>query len=111
MCDSKPLRTCAAATRRGRAAAVPTCLDAAQIIPRHCQTRGAWCKTSLAAYAIFRYAARSGTRCHRMTLRAGLFQALERLGPRRRVLVVPPDFTRVHSQRDADEFTMNFRTG
>jgi nickel-dependent lactate racemase len=31
-------------------------------------------------------------------LRAGLFQALERLGPRRRVLVVPPDFTRVHSQ-------------
>ena len=31
-------------------------------------------------------------------LRAGLFQARERLGPRRRVLVVPPDFTRVHSQ-------------
>ena len=31
-------------------------------------------------------------------LRAGLFQALERLGPRRRVLVVPPDFTRFHSQ-------------
>jgi nickel-dependent lactate racemase len=31
-------------------------------------------------------------------LRAGLFQALERLGLRRRVLVVPPDFTRVHSQ-------------
>jgi nickel-dependent lactate racemase len=31
-------------------------------------------------------------------LRAGLFQALERLGPRHRVLVVPPDFTRVHSQ-------------
>jgi nickel-dependent lactate racemase len=31
-------------------------------------------------------------------LRVGLFQALERLGPRRRVLVVPPDFTRVHSQ-------------
>ena len=31
-------------------------------------------------------------------LRAGLFQALERLGSRRRVLVVPPDFTRVHSQ-------------
>ncbi|MGB7769858.1 MAG: D-mannonate epimerase [Verrucomicrobiia bacterium] len=31
-------------------------------------------------------------------LREGLFQALERLGPRRRVLVVPPDFTRLHSQ-------------
>jgi nickel-dependent lactate racemase len=31
-------------------------------------------------------------------LRAGLVQVLERLGPRRRVLVVPPDFTRVHSQ-------------
>jgi nickel-dependent lactate racemase len=31
-------------------------------------------------------------------LRAGLFQALEQLGPRWRVLVVPPDFTRVHSQ-------------
>ena len=31
-------------------------------------------------------------------LRKGLFQALDRLGPRRRVLVVPPDFTRFHSQ-------------
>ncbi len=31
-------------------------------------------------------------------LREGLFQALDRLGPRRRVLVVPPDFTRFHSQ-------------
>jgi nickel-dependent lactate racemase len=31
-------------------------------------------------------------------LRAGLFQALDRLGPRQRVLVVPPDFTRLHSQ-------------
>ena len=31
-------------------------------------------------------------------LRAGLFAALERLGPRQRVLAVPPDFTRFHSQ-------------
>ncbi|MFZ0827925.1 MAG: D-mannonate epimerase [Verrucomicrobiia bacterium] len=31
-------------------------------------------------------------------LRQGLFQALECLGRRQRVLVVPPDFTRVHSQ-------------
>src|ERR1700690_3380396 len=31
-------------------------------------------------------------------LRQGLFQALKRLGPRQRVLVVPPDFTRLHSQ-------------
>jgi len=31
-------------------------------------------------------------------LRAGLGAALEQLGPRRRVLVVPPDFTRCHSQ-------------
>ena len=31
-------------------------------------------------------------------LRTGLFQALDRLGPRQRVLVVPPDFTRFHSQ-------------
>jgi nickel-dependent lactate racemase len=31
-------------------------------------------------------------------LRAGLHQALACLGPRRRVLVVPPDFTRFHSQ-------------
>jgi nickel-dependent lactate racemase len=31
-------------------------------------------------------------------LRAGLFAALEKLGPRRRVLAVPPDFTRLHSQ-------------
>jgi len=29
--------------------------------------------------------------------RAGLRSALERLGPRKRVLAVPPDFTRVHS--------------
>ena len=31
-------------------------------------------------------------------LRAGLFHALDRLGPRRRVLVVPPDITRFHSR-------------
>jgi nickel-dependent lactate racemase len=31
-------------------------------------------------------------------LRAGLFHALDQLGPRKRVLVVPPDFTRFHSQ-------------
>jgi nickel-dependent lactate racemase len=31
-------------------------------------------------------------------LRQALFAALDRLGPRRRVLVVPPDFTRFHSQ-------------
>jgi nickel-dependent lactate racemase len=31
-------------------------------------------------------------------LRAGLFAALKKLGPRRRVLAVPPDFTRFHSQ-------------
>ena len=31
-------------------------------------------------------------------LRQGLFRALDRLGPRRRVLAVPPDFTRFHSQ-------------
>jgi nickel-dependent lactate racemase len=31
-------------------------------------------------------------------LRAGLFAALEKLGPRQRVLTVPPDFTRFHSQ-------------
>jgi nickel-dependent lactate racemase len=30
-------------------------------------------------------------------LRQGLFQALDRLGPRKRVLVIPPDFTRFHS--------------
>ena len=30
-------------------------------------------------------------------LRAGLFEALKRLGTRHRVLVVPPDFTRFHS--------------
>ncbi|MGA4643227.1 lactate racemase domain-containing protein [Limisphaera sp. 4302-co] len=31
-------------------------------------------------------------------LRRALFAALDRLGPRQRVLVVPPDFTRFHSQ-------------
>ena len=31
-------------------------------------------------------------------LRAGVRAALDRLGPRRRVLAVPPDFTRFHSQ-------------
>jgi len=31
-------------------------------------------------------------------MRAGLIEALERLGKRKRVLAIPPDFTRVHSQ-------------
>ena len=31
-------------------------------------------------------------------LRKGLFAALDRLGPRRRVLAIPPDITRLHSQ-------------
>jgi len=31
-------------------------------------------------------------------LKAGLFAALDRLGPRRKVLLVPPDFTRFHSR-------------
>ena len=31
-------------------------------------------------------------------LRQGLSQALDQLGPRKRVLVIPPDFTRFHSQ-------------
>lgn len=31
-------------------------------------------------------------------LRGGLFAALEKLGPRRRVLILPPDFTRYHSR-------------
>src|ERR1035437_8303146 len=34
-------------------------------------------------------------------LRAGLFEALKRLGNRQRVLVVPPDFTRFHSRAGA----------
>ncbi len=34
----------------------------------------------------------------RAELRAGLHQALASLGPRRKVLAVPPDFTRFHSQ-------------
>ncbi len=31
-------------------------------------------------------------------LQAGLFQALDKIGARKRVLVIPPDFTRFHSQ-------------
>ncbi len=31
-------------------------------------------------------------------LRAGLVSALDRLGPRKRVLAVPPDITRLHSR-------------
>src|ERR1035438_4343962 len=34
-------------------------------------------------------------------LRQGLCHALDRIGPRRRVLVIPPDFTRFHSQAGA----------
>ena len=34
----------------------------------------------------------------RAEIEAGLRSALEQLGPRRRVLAVPPDFTRMHSQ-------------
>ena len=33
----------------------------------------------------------------REDLRAGLETALAQLGPRRRVLVIPPDYTRLHS--------------
>jgi nickel-dependent lactate racemase len=31
-------------------------------------------------------------------LRNGLYQALDKLGPRHKVLIIPPDFTRFHSQ-------------
>ncbi len=31
-------------------------------------------------------------------LRKGLYEALDKLGPRRKVLIVPPDFTRFHSR-------------
>src|SRR3981081_4948675 len=31
-------------------------------------------------------------------VRSNLFQALDKLGPRHKVLAVPPDFTRMHSQ-------------
>ncbi len=31
-------------------------------------------------------------------IKSGLFEALAKLGPRQRVLVIPPDFTRFHSQ-------------
>ena len=34
-------------------------------------------------------------------LRKGLSRALDQLGPRKRVLVIPPDFTRFHSQAGA----------
>jgi nickel-dependent lactate racemase len=34
----------------------------------------------------------------RSDLRQGLFEALDRLGPRKKALVVPPDFTRFHSR-------------
>src|SRR5258708_4587150 len=34
----------------------------------------------------------------RKDLREGLFHALDALGPRKNVLVVPPDFTRYHSR-------------
>ena len=30
-------------------------------------------------------------------LKKGLFEALDKLGPRRKVLLIPPDFTRIHS--------------
>ncbi|HZC43753.1 MAG TPA: D-mannonate epimerase, partial [Acidobacteriaceae bacterium] len=30
-------------------------------------------------------------------IKAGMFEALEKLGPRKKVLAVPPDFTRMHS--------------
>lgn len=38
------------------------------------------------------------TRLDDNDLKQGLFDALDKLGPRRRVLVVPPDFTRLHSR-------------
>jgi nickel-dependent lactate racemase len=45
------------------------------------------------------YAAGSlGTEMSPAEVKAGLFEALGRLGARKRVLAVPPDFTRLHSQ-------------
>jgi nickel-dependent lactate racemase len=40
-------------------------------------------------------------RIDQAALRASLFQALDRLGPKRKVLILPPDFTRFHSQAGA----------
>lgn len=40
-------------------------------------------------------------RIDQATLRASLFQALDRLGAKRKVLILPPDFTRFHSQAGA----------
>ncbi|MDW8131613.1 MAG: lactate racemase domain-containing protein [Bryobacterales bacterium] len=40
-------------------------------------------------------------------LKRGLFEALEKLGPRRKVLAVPPDITRLHSR--AGELTLYLR--
>jgi len=38
------------------------------------------------------------TKLDKTQLRYLLFEALNKLGPRKRVLVIPPDFTRFHSQ-------------
>jgi nickel-dependent lactate racemase len=38
------------------------------------------------------------TRLAAEQMKKGLFEALDQLGPRQRVLVIPPDFTRFHSQ-------------
>ena len=48
--------------------------------------------------SLFFAAGSSTTEMSHADLRANLFTALERLGKRKRVLAVPPDFTRMHSQ-------------
>jgi len=40
----------------------------------------------------------AGTKLDAAQMRRGLFEALDKLGERRNVLIVPPDFTRFHSQ-------------
>lgn len=44
--------------------------------------------------------------------KAGLFAALDKLGPRKRVLALPPDFTRFHSRSgEFTEYTWNYYGG
>ena len=52
----------------------------------------------LDAMSVFFAAGSPTTEMSTADVKAGLFSALEKLGERKKVLAVPPDFTRFHSQ-------------
>ncbi len=59
---------------------------------------GRWAGIRWSAMSLFFAAGSADAEMSAEEIRAGLFEALGTLGERKRVLAVPPDFTRFHSK-------------